>query len=197
MPDAAYFNDEVDSILFPDASRGEMWFGGRTPGVCLPKAAADGTLLLSYGTAKRADAVLTATIWIATAQVTTPATENRVGLYTEASDGALTLVASSASDTTLFDGTGAVSVAFSASYTLIPGQRYAFGVLATGTVGPVLLAAGGTGTDNEGLILNATPRMAAMFAGQTDLPSTIANASLAAQTTAGATKPGRVIARLV
>lgn len=199
MPNASYFNDELDKIVFGgNATLGEQWtVPNRTPGVALPKAAASGTLLLAYFTARQAADVLTATVWVTTAQGATP-TLGKMALFTEASTGDITNVAVTANDATMFDSTGAVSKAFTATYTLIPGQRYAFGVLAIGAgVGPTLVAAGGTGTDSEGLVLAATPRLAGVVTGQTDIPSSVATGSIAAMTTANATKPGIIIARLV
>lgn len=198
VPNAAYFNDEVDAIQngAKHTTAGELWTG-RNPGVALPKAAASGTALLTYFTAHRPDDVAAMAVFIVTAQVTTPATLNKMALYTEASNGDLTRVATTASGTTTFDATGLVSVALTATYTLIPGQRYAAAILAVGSVGPVLLAEGGTGTDPEGVLLGTAPRMAAHIVSLTDLGASHLNAVVAVPTVAATTKPGQVIFRFV
>jgi hypothetical protein len=66
-----------------------------------------------------------------------------MGLYTVASDGSVTLVARTASDTTLF--TSSASTVFTrsfdttggypSSYTLVAGTRYCCGVVIVGTAG--------------------------------------------------------------
>jgi hypothetical protein len=93
-----------------------------------------------------------------------------MGLYTF-DETTATLVARTASDTTLFT---TVSTAyqrslstvggFPAAYTLNAGTRYAVGVLAVGTTAPNF-AGRSTGVGVSGL----TPRMNAAVAGQSDL----------------------------
>jgi hypothetical protein len=97
-----------------------------------------------------------------------------MGLYTF--DGTTaTLVARTASDTTLFNSTNTAYTrsfdttgGFPASYQLLSGQRYALGVLVTGTTAPNVYA--GAFTPNT---VNALePRLTGAATGQTALPTT-------------------------
>jgi len=111
-----------------------------------------------------------------TAAAATP-TVCRVGLYSVAADGALTLVASTANDTTLF---AAVNTAYTRSvttpYQKVAGQRYALGIIVvTAATAPSFAGTGFT----SGAELAVSPRKAAALSGQNDLPASVAAASLA------------------
>lgn len=97
----------------------------------------------------------------------------RIGLYT-ASDTAATLVAQTASDTTLFNSTFTsytrsfdTAGGYPATYNLVAGQRYAIAVIAVGTTMPALYV--GNFTPNN--INSLTPRMSGIQTGQADLPA--------------------------
>lgn len=135
-----------------------------------------GNLYLSYGTFRKSESTTQVRITtFTTAAAATPSLV-RIGLYTIASDGAGTLVASIASDTTLF---AAASTTYTKSWTTpyskVAGQRYALGVLVvTATTAPTLCGAPlPRGTEPA-----AAPKLCAFLGSQTDLPSSFTDASL-------------------
>lgn len=138
---------------------------------------ATGVLRLSYFTARKTETITQVRVISGgTAAGATP-TLVRIGLWTVAADGALTLVASIANDTALYAATNTpYTRALSASYGKVAGQRYAAGSLVvTGATAPSLIG---------GIVnFNATeagiaPRIGAALTGQTDLPASIAAGSL-------------------
>lgn len=138
---------------------------------------ASGTLLLSYFTASRAEELNRITLVTGgTAAGATP-TLVRVGLYSVASDGSLTLVASAASDTAAFGTPGATSDwSLSATYAVTAEQRYAVGVLiVTGAATPTLV---GMASELPASELTVEPRLAATVTGQTNLPASVDSGSL-------------------
>lgn len=104
----------------------------------------------------------------------------RMGIYTIAANGDGTLVASTPNDTNLWVTQGTFTEAqkaLSASLALVPGQRYAVGLLIVSAAAmPALYAAVPLNTTTMG----ATPRLSALLSGQTDLPSSFTAASLTA-----------------
>lgn len=101
----------------------------------------------------------------------------RFGLYTVASNGDLTLVASTANDTTLFSSANSsVNKALSASYNMVAGQRYAAGWLVVSAAAiPTIIS---TTSILPGSELAIEPRLMSQITGQSNLPSSVANASL-------------------
>lgn len=108
----------------------------------------------------------------------------RIGLYTAAANGDVTLVARTASDTSLFD-TGlevetrafATTGGYPASYELVAGTRYAVGVLQVGTTGGRMIGA----TSAAGGVYALAPMISAAKSGQTDIDGNLT--SVAANTT--------------
>ena len=95
----------------------------------------------------------------------------RFGLYTVDSSDNLTLVASTANDTSLLAVANARSQkALSSSYDVVEGTRYAFAVLVvTAATAPVLLGfAGGNSAE-----MGVAPRISGLVGGQTDLPASL------------------------
>lgn len=97
----------------------------------------------------------------------------RMGLYT-ASDTGATLVARTASDTTLFNSTFTAYTrsfdttgGYPATYNLVAGQRYAIAVIAVGTTMPAI----NVGTFIPNIIGSLTPRTGGIQTGQADLPA--------------------------
>lgn len=134
------------------------------------------SMRLTYFTAVR-DEVVTR-IEISTGSTAAAATPTicRMGLYTVASNGDLTLVASTPNDTTLFAAATTVySKALSASYTLQKGQRYAFGILVVTAVATPTFYGNG---QIPAAIAAYNPRISGVVAGQADLPASVANASI-------------------
>lgn len=137
-----------------------------------------GTMRLRFFTSTRSETVTQSrTITGATAAATP--TLCRVGLYSVADNGDLTLVTSVANDVTLWAATNTrYTRALTNSYDLEKGKRYAIGILYVGTTTPTFYGMGS--------LLSAEsfeePKMNAQVSGLSDLPSTIANASMAALT---------------
>ena len=111
-----------------------------------------------------------------TAAGATP-TVARIGLYSVAANGDLTLIASTANDTALFSAANTnYSKSFSASATVTRGQRLAVGVLVvSGATMPTLVGNSGNAGSSE---LAIAPRLCGLVTGQTDLPSSVAAGSV-------------------
>ena len=106
----------------------------------------------------------------------------RWGLYSEAGNGDLTLVASIASDTTLFAAaSGTYSKTITTPIAVTKGQRYASAWIVVSAAAIPSLVGGGFNAGAETMV---APRLAVVIAGQTDLPSSITNATIAAGTPA-------------
>lgn len=133
----------------------------------------NGSVNLSYFTADRNMTVSSITMRTGgTAAAATP-TLIRMGIYSEALTQDLTLIASTPNDTTLFATASTMyTKALSATVDLTIGSRYAAAMLIiTGATAPTIAA----GQTVEPGIL---PRLMASVPTQTDLPSTVAPASL-------------------
>lgn len=141
-----------------------------------------GQVRLAYFTAKHARPISTiSAISGNTAAAATPSLA-RLGLYSVASSGDLTLVARSESDTALFAGTNTeypkaldTTGGYPSSFTPVPGQRYAFAaVVVSGTTMPTF-----TGQSAMPLaVASRSPKVAAVLTSQTDLPASISNSAL-------------------
>lgn len=110
-----------------------------------------------------------------TAAAATP-TLCRIGLYTVAANGDITLAASTANDTALW---GTISTkyskALSTPYAVTAGSRYAIGLLCvTGATAPIVSAA----VTSSSALADRSPRLAASVGSQADLPASVVNASL-------------------
>lgn len=130
-----------------------------------------GRLTLTYFTARAALVAANVTVCTGgTAAAATP-TICRIGLYLVNGDNTLTLVASTANDTTLFAATfTSYTKAFSASYTLAAGTRYAIGVIVVNAGAVPTFAGAGPSVSALALV---TPRVGGYITGQTDLPSSV------------------------
>lgn len=137
-----------------------------------------GFLRLAYFTARKSETINNVRIGTTgTAAGATP-TLVRVGLYTVDGSGNLTLVASTANDTTLLAATNtAYTKALSAGYAKVAGVRYAVGVLVvTAAAAPTIMGLASSGATSE---FGLTPRVTGSVSGQTDLPSSVAVGSIA------------------
>lgn len=121
----------------------------------------------------------------------------RLGLYTVASNGDLTLVARTAVQTPAVAGFwGAINTPYELAfdttggypltYDLIYGQRYAVGLLwnlngATGSTAPTIIGVGSQGpaASLRDTIMGYSPRIVGQQAGQADLPASVTAASVA------------------
>lgn len=134
-----------------------------------------GFLRLTYFTAEKTETINSVrTLSGSTAAV--GATLCRVGVYSVAANGDLTLVASTANDTALWSATSTpYGKNFTAPFTKRKKQRYAVGTLVVGaTTAPNLMG------QSQLLAAEAAqpPRLCGSVSGQTDLPSSIANTSV-------------------
>lgn len=139
---------------------------------------ASGTLVLTY---RRSPSTFTATqirSGSSTAAGATP-TLIRLGLYSVAANGDLTLIASTINDTTLYGAANtAYGKALSSSVSLVRGQWYAYGMLiVSGASMPALVAPSSQAYSS--LVLSTAPRLSGARAGQTDLPASITSANVA------------------
>jgi hypothetical protein len=98
----------------------------------------------------------------------------KMGLYSVADNGNLTLIASTPNDTTLFAvANTAYTKATSASFSLVAGQRYALAVIVvTAAALPTFIGNSLPGSYSATL-LSASPRVTSAYSGQTDLPALI------------------------
>lgn len=106
------------------------------------------------------------------------ATLCRIGLFTADASDNLTLVASTANDTSLWATANTVydkALSSPTSYTVVRGQRYAIGMLVVGaSQAPGLVGF----TLGNSAIGNTAPRTGFLIGSQTDLPSSIATGSM-------------------
>lgn len=128
-----------------------------------------GQLILTYFTARRTETINNInTIVRCTAAAGT--TLARIGIYAVAANSDLTLVASTANDTTLWNATySGASRALTAAWSKVGGQRYALGTLFVGTTSPILAGVVAVNGASPG----KSPRMAGSVAAQTDLPGSM------------------------
>lgn len=146
-------------------------------------AMTSGLLQLVYFTAQRSETI--ASVKMLSAQTAAAATPTlvRFGIYEVAANGDLTLVASTANDTAIFAGTHtAYDKALSVAWGKVAGRRYAVAVLVvSGAAMPVLYGSMPVGAAAVlDTLLSAAPRWTGQVAGQTDLPASVAAASVAA-----------------
>jgi len=136
-------------------------------------------LLLTYFTGRRTETVTQVRVVSGgTAAGATPTT-CVIGIYSVAGNGDLTLITSTPNDTSLYAATAtAYTKSFSSSWSKVAGTRYALGLLvvtaATAPTTAGIFAGGGVATE-----AGQAPRLAGSLTGQSSLPSTIANGSIA------------------
>jgi len=157
-----------------DLADGENTFARRLINIA-GLAPGNGNLRLTYFTAQRTETVTDVRTLCTVASV--GATLARIGVYSVASNGDLTLVASTANDTTLWESTGSVTKALSASLSKVRGTRYAVGLLTVGTSTSPQLSGIEQVANTETAV---EPRLSALVSSLADLPSTIASGSLVA-----------------
>lgn len=105
----------------------------------------------------------------------------RIGIYSVAGNGDITLVASTPNDTALFAGTFTrYTKSLSASWAKAAGTRYALGVLTVGTTMPHFYGLS-IGFDHA----SEPPRLGGAVTAQSDLPSSVVSASISSGSNAG------------
>lgn len=179
-------------VLVPDpvTSTGLVWRAqdpdAYTSGMCWPTRAIVNTagaltsqgLRLVFFTAVRAETWATiATSVGGTAAGATP-TLCRMGIYSVAGNGDLSLVASHANDTALWNTPSArAPKTLTTPLAATAGQRYAIGALiVTAATLPVLACADPI---LPASMLSTAPRLCGLVTGQTDLPNSVSAASIA------------------
>jgi hypothetical protein len=144
-------------------------------------ALVSGTVNLTFFTARKTETITQVRVCTGTTAAGATPTLVRFGIYSEdPSTGDLTLVANVANDTTLFAANNTeYTKALAASWSKVAGTRYAFAVLVvTGAALPTLVGPNMNNSSAQGTMLGRTPRLAGAHASQTDLQSSIANASV-------------------
>lgn len=145
-----------------------------------PSATTSGKLALSFFTATKSETINN--VRAVTADIAAAATPTlcRIGIYSvDPVTKDLTLVASTANDTTLFAAIDTTyTKALSAPLYKNKGQRYAVGVLIVSAAAmPTLIGKTYRSPANEAFM---QPHIVAALSGQSDLPATISDSSLAA-----------------
>jgi hypothetical protein len=137
-----------------------------------------GQVRLAYFTATKTETINNIKGFTASTAAAATPTLCRLGLYSVDSSGNLTLVASCASDTTMFaTTTTAYTKALTVPYLKVAGQRYAIAALViTGATAPTSPASFFSGPGAE--MTSTGPTESAALSGQSDLPSTITAGSL-------------------
>jgi hypothetical protein len=132
---------------------------------------------LTYFTARKTETITQIRVVTGTPGAAATPTLIRFGIYTVAAGTQdLTLVASTANDTTLLSAaTTRYTKALQASYPLVAGTRYAFAALLVSAATVPQLVTGTHNTVGEGAV---EPRVAAQLSGQADLGGSYTNASL-------------------
>jgi hypothetical protein len=135
-----------------------------------------GSVRLAYLTAAKTEQVGQVRAATGTTAAAATPTLAKMGVYSVAADGTLTLAGATASDTGLFAATNTVYTrALTAPFTKIAGQRYAFALLVvTGAAMPTIYGTIATSTTEAAV----APRLTGGFGGQTDLPASIAAGSI-------------------
>lgn len=139
-------------------------------------ATGTGSLRLTFFTARKSETVASIrTLSGAQAAAATP-TLARIGLYSVAGDGSITLIGSTASDTTLYAGVNtSYTRALTTPVAVTRGNRYAVGILiVTAAVAPTLVGA----LPVQGPEAGIAPRLAGLVGGQANLPANLASGAI-------------------
>ncbi|CAN7307745.1 hypothetical protein LJR296_001457 [Cupriavidus necator] len=141
-----------------------------------------GTMRLAYFTARKTEQIANVRIPCGNTAAGATPTLIRVGIYSVAANGDLTLIAATTSDTTLMAVANTVyTKALSASFVKRGGQRYAVGLLVvTGAATPTTIGTSGAG--NITSEYGKSPKLCGSVASQTDLPASLTAASVAEAT---------------
>lgn len=144
-------------------------------------AAATGVLRMAHFTSPKSFTSSQVRLFTGTTAAGATPTLCRAGLYTIAADGAGTLVASFANDTTLFAAANTLyTKSWTTPYALVKGTRYAVGVLVvTGATAPTLTCCAFSSAQ-IGSEFGLAPRLGSSLAGQADLPASFTLASTTA-----------------
>lgn len=141
-------------------------------------ATGSGTLRLMFFEAQRTETITTLTAWTGGTAASGP-TLARYGVYTVDGSGDLTLIHSTANDTSLFGSTNSEhGKALSSSWSKVRGTRYAVGILVVASTAPQMVGQSASALSTIlGPRSNRLRRTGAVTS-QSDLPSSITAASL-------------------
>ncbi len=134
-----------------------------------------GQMVLSYFTARESRTI--SKLGVAVVGAAVGGTARRLGLFTAADDGTVTLVARSAANTTMFGTANAIAEevldatgGFVSTYNVVKGTRYAIGYITVGTTtAPTFRVNGGAGA-----MAGLSPVLGTSRSSQTDLASATA-----------------------
>lgn len=136
---------------------------------------ASGSLHLTYFTARKTEAI-TKIQMVTDATAATGTTLARMGIYSVDGSGNLTLLAATASDTTLFNASySAFQRTLTTTFNKVKGTRYAMGVLLVGTGMPDVSAILSPAAVDSAI----PPRLNGLVTGQADLPANITAGTIA------------------
>jgi len=142
-----------------------------------------GVLRLGYFTARRSEVVKALRLWPGSTAAGATPTLLRWGVYEVAANGDLTLVAAidnnAAGFASVTSGAGTYKKATLADWNKVRGQRYAAAVLCVTTATAPTIMGNPVGASN-GVLNDLAPKMAGTVTGQSDLPASLAAASVAA-----------------
>jgi len=154
-------------------------------------APGSGSLRFTYFRARKTEAINTVRLYTG-GTAGAGLTLARVGIYAEDGSGNLTLVASTANDTTLFGAAfTSYNGALQAPWSKTANARYALGLLVVGTTAPTFY---GLPTQAPGLPsdeMAVSPRLTGLLSSQADLPASVPGNSVV---TSG---QGAIYARLI
>ncbi len=142
-------------------------------------AATSGDLVLTYFVASKTETIGNLAMYTgATAAATV--TLARFGVYSVAANGDLTLIHSTANDTTVFAGTNTrFQRALTAPWAKVAGTTYAVGHLVLATTMPTVYGSTAGGSTLDAIFARA-PRISGVRIGQTDLPASVTSANVVA-----------------
>lgn len=142
-------------------------------------SAASQSLRLTFFTARKTETITQVRQWTGSQQAVATPTLIRFGIYSEAANGDISLIGSTANDTTLLAAANtSYTKALSVATPVVAGLRYAFGILVvSGSTMPSYYTT--TVTAVSSTELAAAPRRTAAVAAQADLPASVVAGSLA------------------
>lgn len=153
------------------ADRHLIWAGTNSLG--------SGALQLTYFVAQTSETI-NQIVAYSSATAAATVTLVRFAVYSVAANGDLTLVASTVNDPTLLTVTHTrYAKATTAPWAKVAGQRYAAGILSVSTTSPTTYSITSLGAGVVDTIFSQQPRISGSVSGQTDLPASVAAASVA------------------
>lgn len=143
---------------------------------------ASGTVAFGYWTADKTEAITTVTTYTGNTAAGATPTLCRVGIYSVAANGDLTLITATTNDTALWAATfSTYAKALAATFNKVAGVRYATGILiVSGAAIPLMVSASYGGSVVQSATSGVAPAIVTNLTGQTDLPSSVAVGSLSA-----------------